>query len=117
MIENIFPNAQIDHAALHSAIRKIVGHFLLFGLSGIFVTLTIMMNDFLMNKFKWINIIYIASFGLLIAAISEFIQYFTPGRYGALTDILIDYSGYVLFGGLTYLITYLILKKINKNPD
>ena len=117
MIESIFPNANIDHSALHSAIRKLVGHFLLFGLSGIFTTLTVMMNDFLMNKFKWKNIIFIAIFGLIIAAISELIQYFTPGRFGALIDILIDYSGYVLFGGLTYLITYLILKKTNKNPD
>ena len=117
-IENMFPSAEIDHAAFHSAIRKIVGHFLLFGLSGIFTTLSVMMNDFLMNKFKWKNIIFIAAFGLLIAMISEFIQYFTPGRYGALLDILIDYSGYVLFGGLTYIITYLILRKIeNKNPD
>ena len=117
-IEGMFPNANIDHAAFHSAIRKVVGHFLLFGLSGIFTTLAVMMNKFLMDKFKWKNILFIATFGLLIAIISELIQYFTPGRYGALTDILIDYSGYVLFGGLTYLITYLILRKIeNKNPD
>ena len=120
-IENMFPNAEIDHAAFHSAIRKIVGHFLLFGLSGIFTTIALMMNDFLMNKFKWKNILFIAAFGLLIAMISEFIQYFTPGRYGALLDILIDYSGDVLFGGLTYLVTYLILnkqsEKATKNPD
>lgn len=120
-IENMFPNANIDHAAFHSAIRKIVGHFLLFGLSGIFTCLTFMMNDFTMNKFKWKNILFIASIGLLIAIISELIQYFTPGRYGALLDILIDYSGYVLFGGLTYLITFLIQRKTKnkeiKNPD
>ena len=121
MIESMFPNANIDHAAFHSAIRKIVGHFLLFGLSGIFTCLAVMMNEFLMEKFKWKNIIFIAAFGLLIAVISELIQYFTPGRYGALTDILIDYSGYVLFGGLTYLITFFILRKHKKeeikNPD
>ena len=119
-IENMFPNANIDHAAFHSAIRKIVGHFLLFGLSGIFTCLAFMMNDFLMNKFMWKNIFFIAGVGLLIAVISELIQYFTPGRYGALMDILIDYSGYILFGGLTYLITFLILRKTKnkeKNPD
>ena len=110
-IENMFPSANIDHISFHSAIRKIVGHFLLFGLSGIFTTLSFLMNDFLRNKFKWKNIIFIASIGLLVAVISELIQYFVPGRYGALTDILIDYSGYVLFGGLTYLITILIFKK------
>ena len=113
IIENMFPNANIDHAALHSAIRKLVGHFLLFGLSGIFTTLTILMNDYLRIKFKWKNILFTAGFGLLMAVVSELIQYFTPGRYGALTDILIDYSGYILFGALAYLITYLIFKKHN----
>ena len=69
------------------------------------------MNDFLRKKFKWKLIIFIASIGLAIAMISELIQYFVPDRYGALTDILIDYAGYVLFMGLTYLITILIFKK------
>ena len=113
-IENMFPNASIDHAAFHSAIRKVVGHFLLFGLSGIFTSLTFLLNDYLMNKFKWKNIIFIASIGLLVAIVSELIQYFTPGRYGALLDIFIDYSGYVFFGGITYLITILIFKKHKK---
>ena len=112
-IENLFPDSNIDHVAFHSAIRKIVGHFLLFGLSGIFTCLTFVMNDYLRVKLKWKNIIIIASIGLTVAFISELIQYFTPGRYGALLDILIDYAGYILFGGLTYLITYLIFKKHN----
>ena len=112
-IESLFPDSNIDHVAFHSAIRKIVGHFLLFGLSGIFTCLTFVMNDYLRVKFKWKNIIIIASIGLTVAFISELIQYFTPGRYGALLDILIDYAGYILFGGLTYLITYLIFKKHN----
>lgn len=120
-IENIFPEAGIDHVAFHSAIRKIVGHFLLFGLSGIFTTLTFMMNDLMMKKFKYINIAFILSIGLIVAMTSELIQYFTPGRYGALTDILIDFSGYIVFSGLTYLITHLIFKKHNiiqqKNSD
>ena len=112
-IESLFPDSNIDHVAFHSAIRKIVGHFLLFGLSGIFTCLTFIMNDYLRVKLKWKNIIIIASIGLTVAFISELIQYFTPGRYGALLDILIDYAGYILFGGLTYLITYLIFKKHN----
>ena len=112
-IESLFPDSNIDHVAFHSAIRKIVGHFLLFGLSGIFTCLTFVMNDYLRVKLKWKNIIIIASIGLTVAFISELIQYFTPGRYGALLDILIDYAGYILFGGLTYLITYLIFKKHN----
>ena len=110
-IENIFPNAGIDHIAFHSAIRKIIGHFLLFGFSGIFTCLTFLMNDFIFNKFKHFNSLFILSIGLIVALTSELIQYFTPGRVGALFDIFIDFSGYLLFSGLTYLITYLIYKK------
>lgn len=110
--EIIFPNLIIDRIAFHSAIRKIVGHFLLFGLSGIFTTLTLLMNDYLYNRFKWKVALFSLGFGLILALISELIQYFVPGRYGVLTDVLIDYSGYVLFGGLTYLITFLIFRKI-----
>lgn len=119
LIEHIFPGAIKDHAAFHSAIRKIVGHFLLFGLSGIFTTLTFVMNEYLMNKFKWKNIIFILSIGLVIALVSELIQYFVPGRCGVLTDVLIDYAGYLLFSGIVYLVYVLLdIKKVeiaNKN--
>lgn len=117
-IESIFPNAIIDHAAFHSATRKFVGHFLLFGLSGLFTTLTFVMNDFLMERFKWKNIIFILSFGLIVALVSELIQYFVPGRYGVLTDVLIDYSGYIVFSGIVYLTYVLItLKKQSVKVD
>ena len=115
LLEKIFPNLVIDHAAFHSAIRKIVGHFLLFGLSGIFTTLTFVMSDYLMEKLKWKNITIILSIGLIIALISELIQYFVPGRYGVLTDVLIDYSGYVLFSGIVYLIYILIIHRKTHN--
>lgn len=114
MIESIFPGAIKDHAAFHSAIRKIVGHFLLFGLSGIFTSLTFVMNDYMMERFKWKNIIFVLSIGLVIAVVSELIQYFVPGRYGVLTDILIDCSGYLLFSGLVCLVYVLILKRNQK---
>ncbi len=118
LIEEIAPNATIDHNALHSAVRKIVGHFLLFGLSGTFTCLTFVMNDYMMNRFKWKNIIFVLSIGLVIALVSELIQYFTPGRYGALTDVLIDYSGYIFFSGIVYLIYTLIsLQKAKKTEN
>ena len=112
MIESIDPYSPIiaDRVAFHSAIRKIVGHFLLFGLSGIFSTLTFIFNDYLLNKFKWRIVIFILSIGLVVALVSELIQYFVPARYGALTDVLIDYSGYILFSGIVYLIHILIVR-------
>ncbi len=118
IIENIFPNATIDHAAFHSAIRKLVGHFLLFGLSGLFTTLTFVMNDFLIERLKWKNIVFILLFGLIVALVSELIQYFVPGRCGVLTDVLIDYSGYIVFSGIVYLTYVLItLKKQSVKVD
>ena len=116
-IESIFPGAIKDHAAFHSAIRKLIGHFSLFGLSGLFTTLTFVMNDFLMEKLKWKNIIIILLFGLVLALVSELIQYFVPGRYGVLTDVLIDYSGYIIFSGIVYLTYTLIILKNQKSKE
>ena len=105
-----------DHEAFHAVIRKVVGHCLLFGGSGLFTTLALMMLDKFYDKFKWKILLFSAGFGLIIAFISELIQYFVPGRCGVITDVFIDYSGYLLFMGLGYLITYLIFRKHrNKN--
>ena len=116
-IESIFPDSIKDHAAFHSVIRKLIGHFLLFGLSGLFTTLTFVMNDFLMEKLKWKNVIIILLFGLVLALVSELIQYFVPGRYGVLTDALIDYSGYIIFSGIVYLTYTLIVLKNQKSKE
>lgn len=115
-IESFNPSVVLipDRVAFHAVFRKVVGHFLLFGASGLFTTLAILMSDSLYNKFMWKCILFSGGFGLLMALISEFIQYFAPGRYGALTDILIDYGGYILFMGLTYLVVYFIFKKHRK---
>ena len=49
--------------------------------------------------------------GLSVAFISEAMQFVTPGRYMSIIDVLIDYSGFVLFGGITYLIFFLVNRK------
>lgn len=102
-----------DRNAFHSAIRKIVGHFLLFGLSGIFTTVALFLSSFLYQRFKWKTIFFSLGVGLLVAFASELIQYYVPGRYGVLTDVLIDYFGYVLFTGITFLIINSIYKRNN----
>lgn len=109
-----------DRIAFHSAIRKIVGHFLLFGLSGLFTTATLFLNDYLYQKFRWKTLLLSLGFGLVVALVSELIQYFVPGRYGVLTDVLIDFAGYLGFTTLTYFIIYSIYKRHNietKKPD
>ena len=112
-IESFNPNVVLipDHEAFHAVFRKVVGHFLLFGSSGLFTTLSLVMLDKLYDRFKWKILLFSLGIGSTVAIVSELIQYFVPDRYGVLTDVFIDLAGYILFMGLTYLITYLIFKK------
>jgi VanZ family protein len=49
--------------------------------------------------------------GLPVAAITEFVQYFIPGRTGTLGDVMIDMIGYYL-GTLLVVVIALIVKGI-----
>ncbi len=103
------------------AIRKGLGHFLIFGFASIFNTLSFYL--FLNDKFKKKYLIPLISLGLgfFIASLSEFIQYFIPGRSASFLDVLLDTFGYLL--GLLvcltiYLIIYLIKRyKAKKKPS
>ena len=96
-----------DENLFHAVVRKLFGHFLLFGGFGLFVSLTFMMKENFVGKSKYTVGIVILSIGLVNASVSELIQFFTPGRAGALTDILIDYSGYLLFALVIYFIFFI----------
>ena len=108
-IESIDPSTTLitDREAFHAVFRKVVGHFLLFGGSGLFTTLSLMMFDRFYDKFKWKILLFSLGFGLTVALVSELIQYFVPGRCGVFTDVFIDFAGYLLFATLSYLVTYL----------
>ena len=112
VITSIFPNSPIvqDQDHLHHVIRKLFGHFLLFGGSGLFTTLTLMFTDDIMKNRKMETIVFSLTIGLTVATISECVQLFTPGRAGAVTDILIDFSGYLLFTIIIFFILFLINK-------
>lgn len=97
--------------------RKLIGHFLLFGLSGLFTSLSLVLSDYLMNKFKWKNMLFCLGLGVIIAIISELIQAFVPGRYGTFTDVFIDLAGYIGFAGIVYLIYYLVKRKSKKTHE
>ena len=77
-------------------VRKALGHFGVFLVLAIFASLTLFM--YFGNK-KWyiilIKIISIFAFGFLFAAFTEYLQTLVPGRYGTMSDILIDFSGYM----------------------
>ena len=95
------------------AIRKGLGHFLIFGFASIFNTLSFYL--FLNDKLKKKYLIPLISLGLgfFIASLSEFIQYFIPGRSASFLDVLLDTFGYLL-GLLVCLTIYLIIYLIKR---
>lgn len=103
-----------DKEAFHAVFRKLVGHFLLFGFSGAFTMLSLIMNDFLINKFTWKINLFCLALGVTVALISELIQAFVPGRAGTFTDVFIDLAGYISFAGITYLIYFLVIRHKRK---
>lgn len=86
-VEKTIPCVPFSNA--YYFVRKIMGHFGLSALLGFGIFYTI----FLLDKRKWTAFVAtpVLSFGY--AAISEIIQYFTPTRLCALTDVLIDFIG------------------------
>ena len=54
------------------------------------------------------------AFGLFMGSLTEIIQLNVPGRSGQFTDVLIDFSGYLLGFLIILLILFLIIRKQNK---
>ena len=108
----IAPNSPIvqDQDKLHLIVRKVFGHFLLFGGSGLFTTSTLIFSGDVFKNRKIETLLLSFSIGLTVATISELIQIITPGRAGMFTDILIDFSGYLLFTIVIYFVLFLIKK-------
>ena len=92
-------------------IRKSVGHFGAFLVLGILSTFTYML--FIKPKKWWIAILINITQGVGIAFLTEYIQTFVPGRYGALTDVMIDSSGFLsstILLTLVFIVTHVIKK-------
>ena len=107
-----------NYNAFATFIRKSLGHFGLFVVSGIFSSLSIY---YIFKDFKWIkhflNTIFALSFGLIIAMTTEIIQLNVPDRSGEFTDVLIDYSGYLLGAFLVGLALFLVIRHQRKKQD
>ena len=77
---------------------------------------------FLYDKKKWWVLALISlGAGILLATVSEFIQFFIPMRSGTVVDALIDIAG-VAFGlgitiGIMFLIGYIKRKKKKENEQ
>ena len=101
--ETITPE-NFDHFAFN--IRKVVGHFGLFLVSGVFSSwATYLFSTDSKVGYFLSQIMMDLSFGLVVAFASEFVQIFVDGRSGAWADVGIDFSGFFL----GFLIIFIIL--------
>lgn len=92
---------------LSAFVRKFIGHFSLFMVSGFLNTLSFKFVYFNATQKYWKFIIISCITGLFLAFLTEFIQKFVPGRSGEITDVLIDFSGYLIGVLVIGLITYI----------
>ena len=92
-------------------IRKLIGHFSLFAVSGFLTTWSIKICVFKKEK-QFFKAFYLSFFfGLALACLTELIQTFIPGRSGEIKDVRIDFIGYLLALLITLLVIFLIYRK------
>lgn len=93
-------------AGLSGFVRKVVGHFLLFIVDGLFLYLALLFTPKFQTKVTLIYFLFFISLALL----SEGLQLITADRAGMLEDVLID-----IFGAFTSwaLLHLLIFKPLN----
>lgn len=95
---------------IHAFIRKAIGHFLLYFVNGIFAMLTIYyLFNFNMKVYAFISG---TTFGLLMSGLTEFIQYFIPGRAGLFSDVAINFLGFMSAVGLFFLVHFIYEKHL-----
>ena len=107
-------NVHLDETSLGQLtllVRKLIGHFGLFFVDGLFAYLSFN-SLFKANKGKLL--IITISVIILIAVISELLQNLAIGRAMQVSDMMIDISGGILGITIVYFIEYAILKKKEK---
>jgi uncharacterized protein YjdB len=100
-----------DLSAFFYKVRKSLGHFSAFLVLGIFSTFTWLLY---FDRKKLLFSIPVNYFlGYFIAALTEFIQLYVPGRYGSYADVKLDFEGFCL--SATILTIFLIIHNIRKH--
>ena len=91
-------------------LRKAVGHFGLFALSGLFSSwATYLFSKDTKTGYFLSQVIMDLSFGFIVALLSEFVQIFIDGRTGAWADVGIDFAGFFL--GFLIIFQVFLLRK------
>ena len=119
IINGISPNAINDGniETFSGVIRKLVGHFGLFLVSGLLTSSALYLWIKELSWYK--NYLFLCislGFGFVLAGLTEIIQLFVPNRSGEFTDVLIDFSGYILGLGIIVLVAFLVYRH-NKNKE
>jgi uncharacterized protein YjdB len=99
---------------LNYIIRKTVGHFSLFLLTGCFGYLAIS-ESFIKRKKLWLPVLINCIYGFLLGIGSELLQMTTNGRTPSYIDVLIDFGGYLTGAFIVMGILILIKKKRSKS--
>jgi len=107
-----------NHESFAAFIRKAFGHFGLFVISGLLTSIALYLSLKDIKKMKP-HLLFVISlfFGLSMGAITETIQMHVPGRSGEFSDVLIDFSGYILGMLIIGLILFLIIRHIRKKEE
>ncbi len=90
-------------------VRKGLGHFSAFLILGIFSSLTWLL--FLDGKKLFLSIPLNYISGFLIAALTEIIQLYVPGRHGCMDDVMLDFDGFLIGSSITAIIVLIYLAK------
>ena len=100
-------------------VSKVIGHFGMFLILGIFSTFTYFF--YLNKKHKILDPVINFSSGLLIAFATELLQLFIPYCLGEFHDVLIDCAGFLISSIIItvalLIIKIIIKKKKTKQPD
>lgn len=98
---------KLNYDKTHLIVRKVIGHFGSFFLCGIFGL--ICYYYFVLKQRK--AFVISLSCGVIVAIVSELLQLVTDGRKCQVTDMLINFSGYLLSSLIVMLIIHCINKK------
>ncbi|MCI2069301.1 MAG: VanZ family protein [Bacilli bacterium] len=109
-------NGKLNFADFQLLFRKLIGHFALFMVTGIFGFLSFSFV-FLPEKKDWVIGLSCLLYGFFLALTSELIQYFVPGRYMTWEDIGTDFAGFAFSTLLMWLIFYFIRRKKAKKES
>ncbi len=94
-------------------IRKGIGHFAAFFITGVFASVAFMM----IFKRKYLGAPVALGVGFALAGLTEILQMITPGRGPSFNDVLLDYQGFC-FAALPIILVFItvyIVKKVKHN--